>query len=222
MILYKFQQIRQVYRLSKSENDFLKKIPYKYKQAWDGKLSDLIVSGVLPTNAKTIRNAIKVRIKKKLLKIQGCYCIYCGIHFDIVGTAQREHIASKSLYPQFTFTNQNIALACSSCNGFEKKSTKNVISELRTKYNKCKFSIIHPYFDKFEDHIELSFDGANISLSPKNNSSKGHNTISMFKLMEAAQAGIRGGAYLRLKQQKKLSNISIKKQKAVVVNKYTF
>jgi hypothetical protein len=66
MILYKFQQIRQVYRLSKSENDFLKKIPYKYKQAWDGKLSDLIVSGVLPTNAKTIRNAIKVRIKANM------------------------------------------------------------------------------------------------------------------------------------------------------------
>ena len=222
MILYKFQQIKKVYRLSKSENDFLKKIPRNYKKAWDGKLSDLITRGTLPANAKTIRNAIKTRIKNKLLKIQGSYCIYCGIHFSIVGTAQREHIAHKAKYPQFTFTNQNIALACSYCNGFEKKSKQNVVSKLRAKYSDCEFSIIHPYFDPFNDHIELTFDGANVALSEKNNSLKGRNTIKMFKLMTAVQAAIRGGAYLRAQKQKKLSKSAIKKQKAVVVNKYTF
>jgi len=222
MNLVKFQQIQKVYRLSKSENDFLKKIPLSYKNAWDGKLSDLIAAGTLPANAKKIRNAIKARIKNKLLAIQGKYCIYCGIHFDIVGTAQREHIAHKGKYPQFTFTNQNIALACSYCNGFEKKSTKNVLSKIKTNYRDCKFSIIHPYFDIFDEHIELAFDGANISLSEKNNSIKGRNTIEMFKLMEAGQAAIRGGAYLRNKEQNKLGNTALKKQKAVVINKYTF
>lgn len=222
MTLIKFQQIRKVYRLCKSETDFLNKIPHNYKNAWDGKLSDLVAAGTLPANAKSIRNEIKARIKSKLLAIQGKYCIYCGIHFDIVGTAQREHIAYKGKYPQFTFTNQNIALACAYCNGFEKKSTQNVISRQRTKYRDCEFSIIHPYFDKFDEHIELTFNRLEISLSEKNNSSKGKNTIKMFKLMEAAQASMRAGAYLLNIEQSKLSKSGLKKLKAVIINKYTF
>lgn len=222
MTLIKFQQITKVYRLTKSENDFLKLIPATYKKAWDGKLSDLIANGTLSANAAATRNQIKKRIKEKLLSIQDSYCIYCGIHFEIVGTAQREHIAHKDKYPQFTFTNKNIALACAYCNGFEKKSTKNVLSTLRTSYANCDFSIVHPYFDNIEDHIELTFDGANISLSEKNNSAKGKSTISIFKLMEAAQAAMRGGAYLREKELQKLSSSSIKKRNAVVIKKYTF
>lgn len=222
MTLFKLQRIAKVYRLSKIENDFLKQIPSTYKTAWDGKLLDLIANGTLPATAANTRNQIKKRIKEKLLAIQGPFCIYCGLHFEIVGTSQREHIAHKDKYPQFTFTNKNLALACAYCNGFEKKSTKNVLSTLRPNYSNCDFSIVHPYFDNIEDHIELAFDGANISLSEKNNSTKGRNSIAIFKLMQAAQAAMRGAAYLREKELQKLNTASIKKRNAVVINKYTF
>lgn len=222
MILIKFQQIKKIFRLSKSENDFIGLIPINYKKAWDGKLQDLVSAGTLPANGANQRNQIKKRIKEKLLKIQDNYCIYCGIHFDVVGTAQREHIAHKDKYPQFTFTKQNIALACSFCNGFEKKSTRNVVSTLRVNYLNCDFSIVHPYFDDIEKHIELTFDGANISLSEINNSAKGQNTIKIFKLMEAAQAAMKGAAYIRGKELAKLNKSAIKKSKKIAVKKYTF
>lgn len=222
MILIKFQQIKKVYRLQKTENDFIKLIPTNYKKSWDGKFEDLILAGTLNANAVSTRNNIKTRIKQKLLLIQGNYCIYCGIHFDIVGTAQREHIAHKDKYPQFTFTHKNIALACAFCNGFEKKSSKNIISKYNSEYNKCAFSIIHPYFDKFDEHIEMSFDGANISMSQKNNSSKGKNTIKIFKLMQSAQAAIRGAAYIREQNNSKLNPSQINKRQSIIINKYTF
>lgn len=222
MNLIKFQQINKIYRLKKVESDFIRLIPLNYKKAWDSTLADLIAAGTLPANAKTQRNSIKKRIKEKLLSIQGPFCIYCGLHFDVVGTAQREHIADKDRYPEFTFTNQNLALACSFCNGFEKKSTKNVVSKKSKNYRNCEFSIIHPYFDKIEDHLEMTFDGANVSLSAKNNSSKGNATIKTFKLMEFAQAAVRGGAYLRQLELQKLDSKAIATSHAIVLNKYTF
>lgn len=222
MILIKFQQIKKIYRLSKPEINFLSLIPSNYKKSWDGKLEDLISSGVLLSDAAKTRNNIKYRIKTKLLSIQGKYCIYCGMHFEMVGTSQREHIADKGRYPQFTFTNKNIALACAYCNGFEKKSSQNVVKKINKEYQKCEFSIVHPYFDSFENHIELSFDGADISLSKKNNSVKGENTIKIFKLMETAQAAMRGAAYLRQESNKKLNSSSVKKRNTIILNKYTF
>lgn len=222
MNLLKFQQIKKVYRLKKTEGDFLRLIPSTYKKAWDNKLSDLVKAGVLPANAKNQRDNIKKRIKDKLLKIQGPYCIYCGLHFSVVGTAQREHIADKNRYPEFTFTNKNLALACPYCNGFEKKSAQNVVSKKKKVYKNCEFSIIHPYFDNVEDHLEMTFDGANIAISEKNNSSKGKATIKIFKLMEFAQAAVRGGAYLRQQELQKLSSKAVSVSNAIVVNKYTF
>lgn len=222
MALINFQRIKKVYRLSSSETTFLSKIPKTYSKGWDGDLQDLIKRGILPANAKKIRNDIKKRIKDKLLLIQGENCIFCGIHFSIVGTAQREHIAYKKKFPQFTFTNANIALACASCNGFEKKSTKNVVTRPKAKYSDCEFSIIHPYFDDFKTHIVLAFDGARISLTPRNNSIKGKNTIAIFKLMEYHQTKIRAGAYLQQQAEKTMKRSLVKRKRTVTLNKYTF
>lgn len=222
MNLICFQSIKKVYRLNKVDKDFIQLIPLTYKHSWDGKLIDLIGNGTLPANAKKKRDGIKKAIKSKLLAIQGQYCIYCGIHFDIVGTAQREHIAHKDKYPQFTFVNRNIALACAYCNGFEKKSTQNTISVLRTNYKDCEFSIVHPYFDNFNDHIGLAFNTANVIISEKNNSQKGRNTIAMFKLNNIQQSALRGAAYMRSKELKKLSPRAQKLSKAITLRKYTY
>lgn len=56
----------------------------------------------------------------------------------------------------------------------------------------------------------------------KNNSHKGKNTIKIFKLMEFAQAAVRGGAYLRQQELKKLNSKAVSVSYSIVVNKYTF
>src|SRR5574344_2290427 len=98
---------------------------------------------------------IKNSIKTQLYQIQGGYCIYCGISVDIVGSLEREHIAPKykKKYTKFMFEPHNIVLACHTCNSSTRKGKIDTISKLDSNYENCTFSIIHPYFDRFEDHI---------------------------------------------------------------------
>lgn len=222
MTLFRFQQIKKVFRLKKSETDFIKRLSQQLEQCWDGDLKPLIVANILPADAEKQREIIKDRIKERLLDIQGPFCIYCGIHKEIIGTLDREHIALKGSYPEFSFTKQNLVLACGYCNRSEKKHITNVISVYDENYQNCEFSIVHPYFDNIEEHIELTFENANISLSPRNGSVKGDNTLRLFRLTEYEQSAFRGGAYLRSKELQRLKKSARKKAAKVVVRKYTF
>ncbi|MFM5432953.1 retron system putative HNH endonuclease [Aeromonas veronii] len=133
------------------------------------------------------RDRLKSIIKKQLEKLQGNECAFCGLDLE-TRVSQIEHIAPKGakLYPQFTFEKNNLILACSLCNGFEKKGTANTITTLdKVNYKNCAFKIIHPYFDNPDDHLEYEEDnGLRFLIRAK--SDKGVNTIELFELDSVA------------------------------------
>lgn len=56
----------------------------------------------------------------------GEYCSYCEHPIDY-RDLEVEHIQAKSLYPQKTYDWDNFLLSCSTCNGRDNKSSKNVM-----------------------------------------------------------------------------------------------
>lgn len=126
---------------------------------------------------KTLREYLLPR-----LKFRCCYCQQRkterhGLTWDI------EHIAPKSLYPQFLFDLNNLAISCKECN--IAKGEKNTLSgNFRAKYpdNGGGFSIIHPYFDTYSDHIEIVRCGDQQTYRVKN-ANKGKSTYMMCDLI---------------------------------------
>lgn len=136
------------------------------------------------------RDEIKTNIKEQLDILQGTECAFCGLDLRS-RVAQIEHIAPKGagLHPQFMFEKQNLILACSLCNGFEKKHTFNTIISLGATYAACTFNIVHPYFDDPNDHFEYESDpdnGLAYLIQVKKNdgveSSKGRQSVDLFEL----------------------------------------
>lgn len=136
------------------------------------------------------RNELKSHIRKELKDNQGDYCAFCGLNLK-TRVAQIEHIAPKGvgLYPEFMFEPKNLILACSLCNGFDKKKNYNTIIVYNKVYNKCEFKIIHPYFDNPDDHYEYIKDpdtNLNVIIRPKVvhgiESLKAINSIDLFDL----------------------------------------
>ena len=126
---------------------------------------------------------IKSKIKEQLVDNQDC-CAYCGLPFKGNKDKQIEHIAPKASYrqPQFTFTLQNLVLSCVYCNTLIVKGTKPTIElPVNNLYQKCKFLIVHPYFDDPDLHYEW-VDEDKIVIQVKNNSSQGRKSIEMFDL----------------------------------------
>ena len=145
---------------------------------WEGKIK--------PTSSiqRKERDELKGAIKKKLYKIQGHYCIYCGCHEEHTGmTLHREHILPKGVasYPEFMFEDYNLVLACITCNNGYKKTFDCGTGE-KTNYKKNKFSIVHPYFHKFKDHIEFYPKDGNVIIRHVKYSRKGKATIKLFGL----------------------------------------
>lgn len=138
----------------------------------------------------THRNQIKNSIKTQLKLLQGNDCAFCGLNLGSRVT-HSEHIAPKGndLYPQFMFEPKNLILACSLCNGFEKKHTFKTVVHLATVYSDCQFNIIHPYFDNPDDHLEYVPDPDNglayliqVRKTGGVESSKGRQTVDLFEL----------------------------------------
>jgi len=154
---------------------------------WSGKVNSVGVR-------RTDRDTITDKIKRELSRIQNGYCYYCGLKFEfrvgLVGirNIEREHFAPKSTYKQFTFTPENLVLACSICNGTDYKGSENTIENLATIYRNCTFNIIQPYLDNRSDHLSALEDG---TIMIVNGSIKGWNTIKLFGLNETYPIEIR-------------------------------
>ncbi|WP_431610680.1 HNH endonuclease [Chryseobacterium sp. 'Rf worker isolate 10'] len=142
--------------------------------------------GIIKNTSKIMRkdrDEIVSKIKAKLEKIQGPYCIYCGLHEKHCGPLEREHIAPKGYksHPQFMFEPQNLALACHHCN-FDLKKEYDTINKINTNYSKCTFNIIHPYFDNINSHISFVSKEGMVLIKSKRYSRKGRNYIRLFEL----------------------------------------
>ncbi len=168
----------------------------------------LVINGLLPLiggewegkikancNVQRIaRNKIVTAIKTKLELIQGKYCIYCGLHQEHSGRLEREHIAPKGTkhHPQFMFEPLNLVLACHHCN-VELKGEYNSISKISKEYVKCKFNIIHPYLDNFDEHVIHAVKNGKALIKAAPRSRKGKNHIKLFELDSVPKTDKRSG-----------------------------
>lgn len=106
-------------------------------------------------------------------------CSYCRQTVSIVfaTNCHIEHIAPKSIHPEYIFEPKNLCVICSDCNQI--KRDQETIGEIpdtikkkyKTKYpDKSEdFLIVHPHFDNYDDHI-LIINGFYIDKASKKGS----------------------------------------------------
>lgn len=142
--------------------------------------NDIIDSNFICHNdwTKSCFDSIKENIINHLRIEQDNQCCYCKrtLGFDIK-SVDIEHIIPKSRYEKFTFLPTNLALSCPGCN--TKKSSENIVFKPIIKYPRTSrnVKIIHPYFDKYSEHIEI-LDGCIFSAKTK----RGSQTITTCEL----------------------------------------
>ncbi|WP_278352426.1 AAA family ATPase [Chryseobacterium gleum] len=139
-----------------------------------GNLSTIWESEEIAVIKKDIRN--HYRIEQKIL------CAYCKYPVSVVypTNCHIEHIAPKSIYPMYMFEPKNLCVICADCNQIKRdQETINQIPDTIKKKYKTKypdksedFHIVHPHFDKYDDHI-LIVNGYYIDKASK----KGNFTI---------------------------------------------
>ncbi|PTP81976.1 HNH endonuclease [Vibrio splendidus] len=132
---------------------------------------------------------VKLRMKKHYISEQGEKCAYCKVdlHTSHGGVWDTEHIIDKDSSPQWTFEPLNLCVSCKDCN--QAKGTRSVTKNTAYKFfpkNKSNYRIVHPHFDKYEDHIEVAVSG----VTYRYKSEKGRKTIEVCGLLRYhAQAG---------------------------------
>lgn len=143
-------------------------------------------------NANSLKEVLRKHLEKEFEK----KCFYCQREINI-GNASPEidHILYKDKYKYFTFRPENLVWSCKLCNTI--KGTDDVFTpstnllapgKLFKNYSELKsenFNIIHAYFDKHSDHIELKDNLFPIAI---NGSIKGENTINTCKLYRLSLA----------------------------------
>lgn len=105
---------------------------------------------------------LKARIKQHYRSAQGWTCCYCR---QVVSSSHgrswdTEHIVPRSTHAVFMFTALNLAAACPECNGAKSNHqtllNPRQVDPQQSPYPKsgADFHIIHPHFDRYDDHIE--------------------------------------------------------------------
>ena len=100
--------------------------------------------------------SLRSRVKTFYIAAQNTRCCYCNRH---LGTDNHrmwdvEHIVPRSRHARFMFEPANLAASCPDCNN-EKADKDSLVNTKRKTYprNSDAFRIVHPHFDRFEDHI---------------------------------------------------------------------
>lgn len=121
----------------------------------------------------------KERVRVHYRKQQNKKCAYCRM--DISAATSYfpiEHIVPKSLHPEWMYEPLNLCIACANCNSA--KNNQEVLSNKNTTIlptDSSGYIIIHPYYDRYFDHIEI-VDG----LLYKGLTPKGTKTIEICNL----------------------------------------
>lgn len=138
------------------------------------------LEGATWTRGKSFKRAFRLNV----LFMQHHRCAYC---LCFIGKKYRnspdiEHFADKSTYPSWSFSLENLLLACRECNQTYKRKYDAIIKHNKI-YNKCYFSIIHPYFNIISNHLAGGFFDDSISPSiPTPKTLRGLRTIRLFEL----------------------------------------
>ncbi|WP_155953509.1 hypothetical protein [Pseudomonas sp. URIL14HWK12:I6] len=116
--------------------------------------------------------------------IQDNLCAWCRLSLGSDGrrTVHRDHIAPKSLHPEWTFLPLNLVLSCEFCNGFANKGDIPTVAISNADYDKCHFFVVHPYLDEVSRHITFDNDVDDLPVIAIGASEKGVWTIKMLNL----------------------------------------
>lgn len=145
----------------------------------------------------------RFNIRTYLKLAQRGRCAFCRIRIS-VGTSwsNLEHMVPKDAYPSFEFLPENLVYCCTKCN--MSKIVQNTISAPNPNpalqiypSNSGGFTIINPYHDPYESHIDFLDDVLIVAL---NSSPKGLETIKLYKLFRPELAEDRASE-LQLNQQ---------------------
>jgi uncharacterized protein (TIGR02646 family) len=174
--------------------------------------------GLNQTSWGRIQKSVKNEISKKLFANQGLKCVYCERYLIGLGH-EIDHFAHKADYSNFTFTPVNLFYSCKLCNSPERKGQKNTISNYVAQYQKCTFSIVHPYYH--DPNIEIKYtDMDRIYFDRTKCSDIGNATIEFFGWDDLLYSTIRSRTliYERLnplttERERKLIQLSISYKK---------
>ncbi|WP_218910971.1 HNH endonuclease [Pseudoalteromonas sp. MIP2626] len=143
---------------------------------------------------------LRGKIKRHYIAEQSNTCAYCKIeNLSTNGNVwHTDHIICRHEEPKYTYTPLNLCASCIDCNTAKgsRPVTKKGYSAYKSFPNKsANYLIVHPHFDKYEDHIETLVPG----LTYRYMTSKGRNTIEICGLLRYCQAGGRKQVDLSLK-----------------------
>lgn len=130
---------------------------------------------------------LKKLIRSHYLKETNNTCFYCkhqipsqhGRYWDI------DHILPKSLYSKFLFHPENLIISCVDCNSA--KGNKNPHKSRNTNVKNLpkgpdKYIFIHPFYDSYEDHIQIKRTADNNHHFLLRKTDKGAKTIEFCNL----------------------------------------
>lgn len=129
---------------------------------------------------------VRKALKDYFIDSQGVQCCYCNRHLNSTNNSvwTIDHIIPRSSHPQFSFNPRNLAASCHDCN--IAKSDSNVLVGKRKRFpeKSSAYSIVHPHFDKFDDHVKIV---SRFIYFPKKGSRKGKQTIVVCDLLRYAE-----------------------------------
>ncbi len=103
-----------------------------------------------------ILDATRKEIKQHYIVQQEHLCCYCGLPDSAIHGSDwdAEHVVPKALHPNYMFTPQNLAVACTECNS-AKRSKETMVTPNDVAYpaKSEDFLVVHPHFDEWSEHI---------------------------------------------------------------------
>lgn len=176
--------------------------PYSFSAAENGCIATALNNW---DSQKNCIKALKIAMNIHFDMTQLERCCYCGLLYDRTGRGEIDHVAPKGagLYPQFSFTSNNLAKACQLCNSSSMKHTYDSIQTIAINYDLCEFRIVHPYLDDHTQHYSWDYGLRHVLISVYNNSAKAQESIRLFEL--ASEKRTRARAIER--NQQRLDNI---------------
>ncbi|WP_342304817.1 HNH endonuclease [Methanolobus sp. ZRKC5] len=137
------------------------KTPYSYTKTDLKTLSMVHPDNYRNWKKKEYKN-VKKNIKHYLYSEQKGICPFCRSKLNIKDKENTtiEHIAPKSKHPKFMFEPRNLAVCCYKCNNSKKNEDTlkdGCTTNTYPKESQC-FTIIHPHYDIYSDHVRIEDD----------------------------------------------------------------
>lgn len=143
-----------------NQEDFIIREPYQPTEQEKQAIKELEDKGLVADDwysGKKYIKSFKENLRSDMYEKQNKLCVYCRIYVPLgCVPMHREHIVYKDEHLQWMFLPENLCIACPNCNDF--KGTTEVLANPETSTYPTTsngFKIIHPFYDRYFDHIEL-------------------------------------------------------------------